>query len=519
MRSGSLRDTEPLPGVRRRAGSCPPQGRASTTGSVLTAATRSAIRSGLMAAGSQFRGSELGLNTWPYLAAGLGSNITARIISRDPGNMDLSNNRPPGIPGTLQLTVLVPVLLNTPRRTQEDVIGIGTTWTLGDAEVSVLPAVLSKLRIAEQSGEEPAAVENATVAASSGTCDSCGICLQPFNPGEELTALPCATDICPSVWHAECVRKWLCQGHTPTCPLCRTAIEISNDSGASAQTSSTPSFALEVRAALPLSATSGLQAAFSSGRSTSNQLLQQLGQVIIQDILLLTLSQHSAQGAGGGSSPSVSNLTASGLRSGGAGGAMSSTALADLGGLLLRSLTANGTLPVTLSAVETWAPGSTREEGRSGTSSGTDTFWGGGKGRSGRGPSKGRGKGDRPRGKGHHNGGRREAASSREECAEYGGFWNRPRNSRWSGDAEYEDPAPRSRWSARSSRWGSSTGNGRQQGESESSRGRGTHYRGKGSGKGASYQETGDSWSGHWSSSSWNSWNGWSDSQWESGHY
>ncbi|CAE7269594.1 znrf3 [Symbiodinium natans] len=316
----------------------------------------------------------------------------------DRGNLDLSSNRLGLV--SIGTWVLVPVLLNAPRRTQEDVIGIGTTWTLGDAEVTVEPAVLSKLKIARQLEEDSAADEEEAgdVAASSSTCDSCGICLQPFSQGEELTALPCATDLCPSVWHAECVRKWLCQGHTPTCPLCRSTIELTSESGASAQTSSTPSFALEVRAALPLSATSGLQAAFSSGRSTSNQLLQQLGQVIIQDILLLTLSQHNSQG--GSSTPSLSNLSSSGLLNGGAAQAMTSAALADLGGLLLRSLTANGTLPVTLSAVETWGPGSSRETENRGASS--SELWGG-KGRSGRGHSKGRGKGER-RGKGGHQG-------------------------------------------------------------------------------------------------------------------
>lgn len=524
MRSGALRDTEPLPGVRRRAGSCPPHGRpaATGTGTVLTAATRSAIRSGLMAAGSHFRGSELGLGTWPYLAAGLGSNITARIVSTDRGNLDLSSNRPPGIPGTLQLTVLVPVLLNAPRRTQEDVIGIGTTWTLGDTEVTVEPAVLSKLKpIVRQLEEEPYDEEEdeaCDVAASSSTCDSCGICLQPFTPGEELTALPCATDLCPSVWHAECVRKWLCQGHAPTCPLCRSTIEIGNDSGASAQSTPTPSFALEVRAALPLSATSGLQAAFSSGRSTSNQLLQQLGQVIIQDILLLTLSQHSSQG--GASSPSLSNLSSSGLLNGGTAQAMTSAALADLGGLLLRSLTANGTLPVTLSAVETWGPGSSRETENRGTSS-SEPFWGG-KGRSGRGQSKGRGKGDR-RGKGSHQGHNagREAASSRRDyngTSRNGGFWTRSRPARWS-QHDYEYDYAEESWNSHS-RWAAtSSSSRRQQGEAESSHNRGSHYRGKGSGKGASASshEANDGWS--WSSSRWssNSWSSWSERQWDSG--
>lgn len=36
---------------------------------------------------------------------------------------DLEFRGPAGIPGTLQLSVLVPVLLNAPRRTQEEVAG------------------------------------------------------------------------------------------------------------------------------------------------------------------------------------------------------------------------------------------------------------------------------------------------------------------------------------------------------------------------------------------------------------
>ena len=36
---------------------------------------------------------------------------------------DLEFRGPAGIPGTLQLSVLVPVLLNAPRRSQEEVAG------------------------------------------------------------------------------------------------------------------------------------------------------------------------------------------------------------------------------------------------------------------------------------------------------------------------------------------------------------------------------------------------------------
>jgi len=542
MRGSMSREPEPsTSGARRRAGSCPPQGR-TPPGPTISSAARTAIRSGLVAAGSQFRPNELGLGGTSPLAAGLGSNITARIISTDRGNLELTQ-RPPGVPGTLQLTVLVPVLLNTPRRTPEQVAGIGTTWTLGDAQISVRPEILSKLQITEEDGE----TEECEVS-SSGLCDSCGICLQPFQPGENLTALPCATDLCPSVWHADCVRKWLCQGQTPTCPLCRSAIEI-GDSSASAQSPS-PSFALEVRAALPLSATSGLQAAFSSGRGTSNQLLQQLGQVIIQDILLLTLSQHTGQS--GTSAPSLPHLASSGLLNGATSDA--SNALADFGGLLLQTLTTNGTLPVTLSAVETWGPGTgspTHSETR--RSHSVSDGWSKGRGRGGSAQTGGRG----GRGKGHGKGQGKDGAR---------GQWNRtaPRSSWREGDEDQSSSTTRwrrhSNWHApeRSSQEDSSSSNywqgrrrhgphateesssshqwqGRQRHanapeEASSSStwqsrqrqwvpvttrgsgGRHNGYGGKSQGKGASNYD--NSWHGR-SSNSWTSWNDWN--HWDGG--
>lgn len=490
--------------MRRRAGSCPPHGR-TPPGPTISSAARHAIRSGLVAPGSQFRGTDLGAQSsvWP-LAAGLGSNITARIISTDRGNLDLSN-RPAGVPGTLQLTVLVPVLLNAPRRTQEDVAGIGTTWTLGDAEISVQPAILSKLKIAQDESEGDRHCE---VPSSSSLCDSCGICLQPFQPGEDLTALPCATDICPSVWHSECVRKWLCQGQTPTCPLCRSAMEV-GQSSASAQSPS-PSFALEVRAALPLSATSGLQAAFSSGRGgTSNQLLQQLGQVIIQDILLLTLSQHTA-GLSGivGNTPSLPHLASSGLLNGATADA--SSALADLGGLLLQTLTTNGTLPVTLSAVETWGPGTSRDSpthASNSVESGWTTVKGRGRGRH----SKGRGKGKDRRGASwHHRAWHTNEAEEPSSSSRWHGRQRHQNDAEESSSSSYWQSRPRRQTEAEepsssSSRWPRNRQvwvpvlNSRRDSVAP-----GRRSYGKGNGKGASGYEN-SQWHGN-SQRSWSSW-------------
>eukprot|EP00440_Ansanella_granifera_P025420 gb/GFBE01027608.1/.p1 GENE.gb/GFBE01027608.1/~~gb/GFBE01027608.1/.p1 ORF type:complete len:647 (+),score=87.30 gb/GFBE01027608.1/:1-1941(+) len=429
---GMMRDMETLPSGRRRAGSCPPQGRPASSGSVL-GTSRSTLRSGLFGGSlAGIRGAEFGLGPWSHLASGLSNTITARIISTDRGNLDLNSSRPARIPGTMQLTVLVPVLLGAPRRTAADVAGIGTTWTNGEEEeATVKPEIFDKLKIGKGSEDEKVNDESESVteaaAAAGGGCDTCGICLQGFKQGEKLTALPCAADICPSVWHEDCVRKWLCQGHTPTCPLCRATIELG---GTSAQNSaSNSSFALEVRAALPLSAanamssslrSTGLQWTYNSGngsargsgdglggrgRNASNQLLQQLGQAIIQDILLLALSQQST-GAGGslaglGGASSGSGLPQSLLNGGLVNGSttepMSSAALADLGGLLLRSLTTNGTLPVTLSAVEAW-PGPSSGSGRGGASSsgngaGGSSFNSGRRNGNGKGSGKGRGSG------------------------------------------------------------------------------------------------------------------------------
>lgn len=412
-------------GSRRRAGSCPPEGRMASSPVFGTsramrgfgAMTPSFGLAGLGGLGTTLAGTNA---TFPHLAAGIGSNITAHIVSTDSaGSMDMSSSRLAAVPGTLQLTVLVPVRLGPPRRTEADVAGIGTTWIKGSDQAQLCQEipVLNKMQSAMHL--EP----NQECSVEGGNDDTCGICLQAFKDGEKLTALPCATGVCPSIWHEECVRKWLCQGDTPTCPLCRTRMEIDGPGG---NPTSNSSFAVEVRVALPLAAASAMAANSSGaggltalrdfdstaagarssadglrsqGLGASNQLLRQLGQGIIQDILLLTLSQRSSSGLGTGTGlgtgagnnsnnnffprlpnlppylPNVNALSqaAAAAAANAAQGhtntndAATSMALADLGGLLLRSLATHGNLPVMLSAVEIRAAGSNGTPGRGGT--------------------------------------------------------------------------------------------------------------------------------------------------------
>lgn len=88
-----------------------------------------------------------------------------------------------------------------PQLTEDEVAQIGSTWT-HQGEVNECRAV--------ESGR-----------------DVCGICLSEFCSGEELTSLPCASSGgCLSVWHTGCIRKWLCQGHLPSCPLCRASFNL-----------------------------------------------------------------------------------------------------------------------------------------------------------------------------------------------------------------------------------------------------------------------------------------------------
>jgi len=58
----------------------------------------------------------------------------------------------------------------------------------------------------------------------------CGICLDYFEPGEQVTAMPCYAFGCPSVWHADCIGEWLScrRSHEMSCPLCRAIVGRDN---------------------------------------------------------------------------------------------------------------------------------------------------------------------------------------------------------------------------------------------------------------------------------------------------
>mmetsp|Transcript_41186 Transcript_41186/g.74426 ORF Transcript_41186/g.74426 Transcript_41186/m.74426 type:complete len:449 (+) Transcript_41186:124-1470(+) len=136
------------------------------------------------------------------------------------------NSIPVPLYGTLHLTVL----LGSPQRSEAQIAGVGTTWRHGlddspEVEDSASVArssdcsLMPRKRRRDLEGLESAHVEEE----SEDRC--CGICMEGFIPGEELTALPCSVDGCRSVWHTRCIRKWLCQGPAVSCPLCRKKFE------------------------------------------------------------------------------------------------------------------------------------------------------------------------------------------------------------------------------------------------------------------------------------------------------
>lgn len=135
--------------------------------------------------------------------------------------------------GALQLTVLV----GTPERSESEVANVGTKWNYDQASS---PAKL------------------------------CSICMDPFVAGEELIRLPCAEGACPSVWHPKCIKKWLCQGSTATCPLCRTGF-TTNSSGLSPVT-----FAVEFREVIPSLRPGGPGRGSARGPGLTSDLLHEL---------------------------------------------------------------------------------------------------------------------------------------------------------------------------------------------------------------------------------------------------
>lgn len=172
---------------------------------------------------------------------------------------------------TLLITVMmhVPSGRRRPRRSEDEASKIGTTWTYGIGQPDEV--AVERLPTCEKDGfwlQQGALPQ----------VEACGICLESFQHGDVLTALPCSSGKgCPSVWHADCIRKWLCAEHNPSgCPLCRSAVEPGEgggdeERGEEQQGSEPPSsIALEVRTALPHSG------AGSAARRMTQELIQDI---------------------------------------------------------------------------------------------------------------------------------------------------------------------------------------------------------------------------------------------------
>jgi len=116
--------------------------------------------------------------------------------------------------GPMSFAVLVPMPAR-PKLTEDAVAQMGTTWTHGISEE--LPSLAAAVRTTCVDGAHAPAHE------------CCRICLQPFEEGDKLTALPCTNRGCGSVWHLSCIHDWLNQGSNPTCPLCRDQVHVEDD--------------------------------------------------------------------------------------------------------------------------------------------------------------------------------------------------------------------------------------------------------------------------------------------------
>lgn len=128
--------------------------------------------------------------------------------------------------GFFRFTLLVPMLQVRPSFTEEEVAKIGMTWTHGDSQK--FPPLGDSPQMDDEGTDtnDDDSIKNAH--------ETCAICMESFDQGEKLTALPCAHNGCSSVWHLQCIHKWL--NNTPSCPLCRAEIR-----GSGAETVSRPS--------------------------------------------------------------------------------------------------------------------------------------------------------------------------------------------------------------------------------------------------------------------------------------
>jgi len=202
-------------------------------------------------------------------------------ISVEPSSVDLPEITQPQIQenmrgglfmlsdGFFQLMVLQPVVAR-PSLTEAEVESIGTTWTHGcSEEVPSFPAAMRTVDTPVCEGDTQRAAH-----------ESCGICMQSFDEGDKMLALPCTTHGCGSVWHLQCIHKWLNQGSAASCPLCRAQIDV----GGVDSSSMSPSFStMTVRG--------------HSNSSSGNRLSQDLFGVLFQALLSQQLSAASHGGS------------------------------------------------------------------------------------------------------------------------------------------------------------------------------------------------------------------------------
>jgi len=128
---------------------------------------------------------------------------------------------------------MIPEEMPRPRRPDSQVAEIGTTWTHAGAEVSGQspPSALTGSMFPDSVARELALASAAEVAWLQ--VETCGICFEPFEPGNSLTSMPCAREGCKSVWHTDCIREWLARSRALSCPLCRTVAHVAGDIGSS----------------------------------------------------------------------------------------------------------------------------------------------------------------------------------------------------------------------------------------------------------------------------------------------
>lgn len=178
-------------------------------------------------------------------ADALGSSIDTPSVSEELATHSagisalFSQSSPPDVPeehlhhgrlfllsgGFFQLAIMVPEKPR-PSLSETEVAEICTTWTHRKRK-AILPfykAMRTVFKDARKHDFREVAHE------------SCGICMETFEEGDTLASLPCASRGCGSVWHLSCIHKWLNQGKTPSCPLCRAQV----DCGKAAETAAPP---------------------------------------------------------------------------------------------------------------------------------------------------------------------------------------------------------------------------------------------------------------------------------------